>query len=173
VVVVVVLGDPAEPPAVETVSCPVLVLPTNAPPMELTCVTSFLAEVASMLRGPREARPQLAQLSSERLNDPETVGRLRAAGPAHLVSTAGATPTWVLTGHEVVTTTLADPRLLGEVEMTAGFRLSPPSPDSNHRGEQDLVTVSSEEHARLRRLVAQHLTPAPRGEARTSDPARN
>ncbi|SCL70974.1 Cytochrome P450 [Micromonospora citrea] len=159
VAAVVALDLPAAPPEAEWVSCPTLLLPPAPAEVDLPALGPFLDRVAADLDDASSCQVRPPALTPALLNDPETLGQLRAAGPVHRVSLVATTPTWVLTGHEVTTTTLADPRLAGEREMTAGFRLSPPGENTDHRGEQDLVTVDAELHARLRRLVAAHLTP--------------
>ncbi|BFU45299.1 cytochrome P450 [Krasilnikovia sp. MM14-A1004] len=143
----------------DDLACPVLTLPEDSGAAAWSRLRPFLAGLADEPHTGDTCPVRLTALTPTMLNEPDIMGRLRAAGPVHRLSLAAPAATWVLTGHDVTTTTLADPALIGGPEMTAGFRLAAPGPGPAHRGEQDLVTVDGELHALLRRLVAQHLTP--------------
>lgn len=165
VLAVVAIGAPegAGPDAGDLdLLCPVLAVPAAGEETVVAPVLRFLAGLVRPAGPPAAPRRSAAvpALTPVLLNDPEVAGRLRAAGPVHRVDAPGIATTWLLTGHEATTTTLADPRLVGEVEITAGFRLQSADPALRHRGERDLITIDGQEHARLRRLVARHLTPA-------------
>jgi len=143
--------------------CPSLILPAGDAESVGTAVAAFLDELE--LRPGRPGRPvdcpvRLPALTPALLNDPSLIRQLRRRGPVHRINAPGVATSWVVTGHEATTTALADPKLVGEVELTAGFRLQSDNPAIVHRGEQDLVTIDGREHARLRRLVGRYLTPA-------------
>ncbi|MBB2914948.1 cytochrome P450 [Streptosporangium becharense] len=138
-------------------SCPVLALNTADPRAVVSAAVSFLDGLHRPVDAPRTCPARLPALTPVLLNDPDVIGQLREAGPAHRLNAAGVATSWILTGHGATTTTLADSRLVADVAITPGFRLQ--SPDVTHRGEQDLITIEGREHARLRRLVGQYLTP--------------
>ncbi|WP_256105447.1 cytochrome P450 [Streptomyces sp. ODS05-4] len=96
-------------------------------------------------------------LTPVELNDPDVVGRLRDAGPAHEVDGLAGGPLWLLTGHDATRAALDDPGLAGEWEMVPRFRRQRGWPATTHRGEKDLVTIEAEEHRRLRRIISAHL----------------
>ncbi|XVQ85436.1 cytochrome P450 [Microbispora siamensis] len=146
-------------------SCPALTLP--APSREgssrehaALAVVPFLAGLDERAEAPPAHLPvTLRPLTPALLNDAEVLGRFREIGPVHRLNAEGAATTWILTGHAAATGTLTDPRLAGDVEITAGFRLQSDDPALAHRGELDLITIDGREHARLRRLIERHLTP--------------
>lgn len=152
--VVLVDAEPEPDDATGWLLCPTLVV-------SAADATGAIGRFLSALSTPSTACPAaLPALTPVLLNDADVMGQLRELGPVHRVNAAGVATSWILTGHEATTSTLADPRLLGEVELTAGFRLQSADPSIVHKGEQDLVTIDAREHARLRRLVGRYLTPA-------------
>nr|WP_055502906.1 cytochrome P450 [Nonomuraea pusilla] len=164
VIAVVVAGDahgegPVPGAGVPDPPCPVLVLHTADPGEVVSATTTLLAGSGRRDDVPAPSPARLQALTPTRLNDPEALRRLRELGPVHPVNAAGVTASWIVTGHQATTALLADPRLIGEVEITAGFRLQSDDPALAHRGELDLITISGQEHARLRRLAERHLTP--------------
>ncbi|MFI6294508.1 cytochrome P450 [Nonomuraea sp. NPDC050790] len=130
--------------------CPALVLAEDDP----RSVSSFLAALDP--GGEPGCPVRLPALTPVLLNDPDVIRQLRVLGPVHRVNAPGVSTSWILTGHAASTAALADPALAGELEITAGFR---PQGELEHRGEQDLITIAGDEHARLRALVGPHLTP--------------
>ncbi|MBB2910464.1 cytochrome P450 [Streptosporangium becharense] len=147
-------GDPVpEPP------CPALVVTAADPGATASAVVSFLAGLDRQAVISARHWARLPALTPALLNAPEVIERLRQMGPVHRINAEGVATTWILTGHKTTTATLADPRLAGEVEITAGFRLQSDDPALAHRGEQDLITIDAQEHTRLRRLVGHYLTP--------------
>ncbi|WP_157248125.1 cytochrome P450 [Nonomuraea typhae] len=130
--------------------CPALVLAEDDP----RSVASFLAALEP--EGRASCPVRLPALTPVLLNDPDVIRQLREMGPVHRVNAPGVATSWIITGHAATTAALGDAALVSETEITAGFRLQG---DLEHRGEQDLVTIDGAEHARLRRLVGQHLTP--------------
>jgi cytochrome P450 len=140
--------------------CPTLVVAGADPRAEV------LRFVAGLTGGAASCPVRPPVLEPALLGDPEVIRQLREAAPVHRIGVIGAGPAWLLTGHEVSTAVLGDPRVQGRWEMTAGFRLRPDGAGTVHRGERDLVTIDAGEHARLRRLVATHLTPRRVGDLR-------
>ncbi|MCC5578515.1 cytochrome P450 [Microtetraspora sp. AC03309] len=164
VIAVVVAGeprgdDPAPGDDVADPPCPVLLLSTADPREVVSATDALLAGPDRRTGAPAPPPARLQALTPMRLNDPDAVGQLREMGSVHRINAASVAASWLVTGHEATTTLLADPRLVGEVEITAGFRLQSDDPALAHRGELDLITISRREHARLRRLVERHLTP--------------
>lgn len=159
-VVGVVVLAPTTAPDPGDLCCPTLTVTATRPDAAVPAIVGFLAGLRRRVSDPvpRPAPPPM--LTPVLLNDPDVIERLRENGPVHRVHAPGVATSWILTGHEVSTRVLADPRLVGDVEMTAGFRLQSADSGVTHRGEQDLVTIDGEEHARLRRLVGRYLTPA-------------
>ncbi|WP_219468462.1 cytochrome P450 family protein [Nonomuraea rhizosphaerae] len=158
---VVAVGVPGAPGALDAahLCCPSLILDGDGDGQDDgERVESFLSSLEPGLKGDGEARcpARLPALTPVLLNDPEVIRQLRDMGPVHRVNAPGVSTSWILTGHQASTVTLADAALSGRTEITAGFRLQG---DVEHRGEQDLITIDGREHARLRRLVGQHLTP--------------
>ncbi len=156
---VIVLAQRTDPDFGD-LTCPALSVTAKEPDAVASVIIRFLAGLRQRVSDPvpRPAPPPM--LTPVLLNDPEVTQRLRETGPVHRVNAPGVATSWILTGHDVTTRVLADPRLVGEVEMTAGFRLQSTGSGVSHRGEQDLVTIDGAEHARLRRLVGRYLTPA-------------
>jgi len=156
---VLVVGPPgARGDLARDLSCPTLVLPTAHPAALVSAIRPFLAGL-DQVSGPLKCPAMLPALTPTLLNDPDVIQQLREMGPVHRINAAGVATSWILTGHGATTTTLADSRLIGDVELTAGFRLQSADPAVVHRGEQDLITIDGREHARLRRLVGRYLTP--------------
>lgn len=156
----VIVLTPLTEPDFGDLTCPTLTVTAMEPDAVASAIVRFLAGLRQRVSDPvpRPAPPPM--LTPVLLNDPEVIQQLRETGSVHRVRAPGVATSWILTGHEVTTRVLADPRLVGEVEMTAGFRLQSAGSGVSHRGEQDLVTIDGAEHARLRRLVGRYLTPA-------------
>ncbi len=151
---------PRPEPDFGDLTCPTLTVTATDPDAVVPAIVQFLAGLRQRVSDPvpRPAPPPM--LTPVLLNDPDVIRQLRETGPVHRVNAPGVATSWILTGHDVTTRVLADPRLIGEVELTAGFRLRSAGSGVSHRGEQDLVTIDGAEHARLRRLVGRYLTPA-------------
>ncbi|WP_084516380.1 cytochrome P450 family protein [Microtetraspora niveoalba] len=165
VVAVVVVGadahdeGPGSGDDVSDAPCPVLVLHTADPRDVVAAADALLAGPDRGAGVPEPPPARLQPLTPTRLNDPDAIGRLREAGSVHRIDSAGVAASWIVTGHAATTALLSDHRLIGDVEITAGFRLQSDDPALAHRGELDLITISGTEHARLRRLLHDHLTP--------------
>ncbi|WP_169981651.1 cytochrome P450 [Microbispora sp. H10836] len=158
VTAVVVVGTTDHDLAGE-LSCPTLTLPASGRESVASVVVPFLAALDEQAEVPPHLPAALRPLTPALLNDAELLGRFREIGPVHRLNAEGAATTWILTGHAASTRTLTDPRLAGEVEITAGFRLQSDDPALAHKGDLDLITIDGREHARLRRLIERHLTP--------------
>ncbi|MEV4455954.1 cytochrome P450 [Microbispora sp. NPDC049633] len=161
VTAVVVVGT-ADHDLAGELSCPTLTLPAPGREPVASAVVPFLAALDALdtqAEVPPDLPATLRPLTPTLLNDAELLGRFREIGPVHRLNAEGAATTWILTGHAASTRTLTDPRLAGEVEITAGFRLQSDDPALAHKGDLDLITIDGREHARLRRLIERHLTP--------------
>lgn len=158
VTAVVVVGA-ADHDLAGELSCPTLTLPTSEWESVASAVVPFLAGLDARAEVLPRLPATLRPLTPALLNDAELLGRFREIGPVHRLNAESAATTWILTGHAAATRTLADPRLTGEVEITAGFRLQSDDPALAHRGDLDLITIDGREHARLRGLIERHLTP--------------
>ncbi|NBM20555.1 cytochrome P450 [Streptomyces sp. GC420] len=143
--------------------CPTLVLPPGDPAdthqAALAAVGPFLAGLGVPSRAPGGCPVRPPALTPLLLHEPEPMRQLSEAGPVYRLSAPGTTPTWIVTGHRAARTVLADPRMRGDAEMTAGFRLQPAELAAAHLGDADTITIDAREHDRLRRLVERHLTP--------------
>ncbi|MFF5213011.1 cytochrome P450 [Streptosporangium sp. NPDC000396] len=161
---VVVVGAPengGQAPGIPVaeLTCPALVLAADNGETVASAVGSFLEELERQAGTEFTCPARLPALTPVLLNEPEVMRQLREMGPVHRINAPGVATSWILTGHRATTATLAEAGLAGEAEITAGFRLQSADPALAHRGEQDLITIDGREHARLRRLVGQYLTP--------------
>ncbi|GAA0848376.1 cytochrome P450 [Streptosporangium amethystogenes subsp. fukuiense] len=155
-------GSPASGDSAPDLLCPVLVLSTAAPETVIPALVPFLTDLdrqAGEAGAHLKAPARLPVLTPAIFNDPDALRQWRELGPIHRVNASGMATSWLLTGHEATTTTLAGPGLTGDAEITAGFRLQSADPALAHQGELDLITIEGQEHARLRRLIERHLTP--------------